>query len=60
MYQNGKEEISDYIELEMLMHYHGNLEFDWHSINTFHNLYNYQLEKALKEIQRVSKKVFMR
>ena len=29
------------------------------SINTFHNLYNFELEKALKEISRVSKKQYL-
>ena len=30
-----------------------------YSINTFHNLYNYDLEKSLKEISRVSKKQYI-
>ncbi len=59
--KNCKEEISDYIQVgnaDALPY--GNLEFDLaFSINTFHNLYNYQLEKALKEIQRVSKKKYL-
>ena len=55
--ENGKEEIRDRLHI-------GNAtnlpwsddEFDFvYSINTLHNLHNYDLSKALKEIERVGK-----
>ena len=37
-----------------------NKKFDLaYSINTFHNLFNYDLEKSLKEITRVSRKQYI-
>ena len=53
--ENGKEEIREHLQV-------GNAtELPWPdnhfdlvcSMNTFHNLYNYELEKALKEFERV-------
>lgn len=55
--ENSKEEIREYLQV-------GNAtELPWPdnhfdlvcSMNTFHNLYNYELEKALKEFERVGK-----
>ncbi|TAK76561.1 MAG: methyltransferase domain-containing protein [Gammaproteobacteria bacterium] len=55
--QNAKEEIKDDLKV-------GNcIELPWedktfdfvYSINTFHNLYVYELEKAVREMERVSK-----
>ena len=54
---NCKEEIKDYLQVGCATNLtFNNNEFDFvFSINTFHNLYNYQLEMAFKEINRVSK-----
>jgi len=55
--QNSKKEIRQYLQV-------GNAnQLPWadnyfdlvYSINTFHNLYNYELEEALKEFERVGK-----
>ena len=59
--ENAKEEIKDYITV-------GNAtslpwkdkEFDFvYSITTLHNLHNYDLDKALREMERVGKKKYL-
>lgn len=55
--RNCKEEISDYVDVGNATHlpFEDN-SFDFvYSLNTIHVLHNYDLEKALSEIQRVGK-----
>lgn len=56
--QNAKEEIKDQLQVANA----ASLPYENHSfdlvisINTLHNLYNYELDQALREIERVGKK----
>jgi protein-L-isoaspartate(D-aspartate) O-methyltransferase len=59
--ENAKEEVKEFIDLGHAekLPYKDN-EFDLAiSLNTFHNLYSYELEPALKEFQRVAKQKYI-
>ncbi len=59
--KNSKKEIKKYLKYSNCTKLpFKNNYFDFaFSINTFHNLYNYELDKSLKEITRVSKRQYI-
>ena len=59
--KNSKVEIRNYLRVGKADYLPFNdLEFDLaYSINTFHNLHNFELNKALREIQRIAKKKYI-
>ena len=56
--ENAKEEVKEYLQIGNAIKLpFEDREFDLvYSITTLHNLYNYELKKAILEVQRVSKK----